>query len=180
MRKIVAFVVPMLIAGCGGLPVLPGISPYKIDIQQGNHVTQDMVEKLKPGMTRAQVRFVLGTPLVVDPFRDDRWDYVYVYNKRGEVVEQRHMSVIFKDDKLVRIEGDVVPAAPATQKPKPAAAAPKPEAGQQAGTDAAKPEATKVDPAKSGATGAGDGADKPEPQPEARGFFGRMLERLGF
>ena len=85
------------------------MSPHKIDIQQGNYVTQDMVAKLKPGMTRSQVRFALGTPLVADAFHPDRWDYVYVLNKGGRVVEQRRIVVIFQDDKLLRIEGDVVP-----------------------------------------------------------------------
>lgn len=99
----------LIITGCTYVPLL---TPYKIDIQQGNVVTQEMVARLKPGMTRAQVRFTLGTPLVVDPFRADRWDYVFVYMKRGAVTEQRRIMVVFKDDKLDRIEGDVVPADP--------------------------------------------------------------------
>lgn len=90
--------------------MLPGLTPYKLDIQQGNHVTQDMIDKLKPGMSRSQVRFVLGTPLVVDPFHVDRWDYVYVLQKQGRVIEQRRIVVRFQDDRLVGIEGDVVPA----------------------------------------------------------------------
>jgi outer membrane protein assembly factor BamE len=61
-------------------------------------------------MTRSQVRFALGTPLIVDPFRGDRWDYVYLYQKAGVVTEQRRIVAVFKDDRLVRIEGDVVPA----------------------------------------------------------------------
>jgi outer membrane protein assembly factor BamE len=61
-------------------------------------------------MTRGQVRFTLGTPLVVDPFRTDRWDYVYLLMKQGVLTEQRRIVVVFKDDKLDRIEGDVVPA----------------------------------------------------------------------
>jgi outer membrane protein assembly factor BamE len=69
-----------------------------------------MVAKLKPGMSRSQVRFALGTPLVTDPFHPDRWDYVYVMQKKGKVVEQRRIIVVFKDDKLTHIEGDVVPA----------------------------------------------------------------------
>ena len=92
------------------VPMLPGLGPHKMDIQQGNYVTQDMVEKLKPGMTRNQVRFVLGTPLVADPFHADRWDYVYVMQKRGRVVEQRRIVIVFKDDKLDRVDGDVVAA----------------------------------------------------------------------
>ena len=110
----------LLIAGCTYVPLL---TPYKIDIQQGNLVTQEMVSRLQPGMTRAQVRFTLGTPLVVDPFRDDRWDYVYVYTKHGAVTEQRRIKVFFKDDKLARIEGDVVAAGTAkanSNKPVPA------------------------------------------------------------
>jgi outer membrane protein assembly factor BamE len=110
MRTLILLVVA--IAGCRQVPMLPGISPHKIDIQQGNYVTQDMVAKLKPGMSKSQVRFALGTPLVVDPFRTDRWDYVYVLQKGGKVVEQRRIVVVFQDDKLVRIDGNVVPAAP--------------------------------------------------------------------
>ena len=87
--------------------MLPGITPHKVDIQQGNVVTQDMLDKLKPGMSKSQVRFALGTPLVVDPFHNDRWDYVYVQQKRGRVTEQRRIVVLFSDEKLLRIEGDV-------------------------------------------------------------------------
>jgi outer membrane protein assembly factor BamE len=100
-------VVALLAAGCEGVSV---IRPYKMDIQQGNVVTPEMVARLQPGMTRAQVRFTLGTPLVVDPFRADRWDYVYLYTKQGVVTEQRRIVLVFKDDRLARVEGDVVPA----------------------------------------------------------------------
>ena len=99
----------LLLAGCSWIPSVPGLSPHKIDIQQGNYLTQDMVAKLKPGMTRSQVRFALGTPLVADAFHPDRWDYVYLMSKRGRLVEQRRIVVVFKEDKLLRIEGDVVP-----------------------------------------------------------------------
>ena len=92
------------------MPAVPGFSPYKIDIQQGNYITQDMVDKLKPGMTKSQVRFALGTPLVTDPFHNDRWDYIYVFQKRGVVTEQRRIVVVFSEDKLLRIDGDVKPA----------------------------------------------------------------------
>jgi len=109
MRKLV--LIPLLLlAGCQYVPMLPGLKAHKIDIQQGNYVTQDMVAKLSAGMSRSQVRFALGTPLVVDPFHADRWDYVYVLQKKGLVTEQRRIVVVFKDDKLVRIDGDVSPA----------------------------------------------------------------------
>jgi outer membrane protein assembly factor BamE len=106
----------LLLAGCKQLPALPAvISPYQIDIQQGNVVTQDMIAKLRPGMTRAQVRFALGSPLIVDPFRTDRWDYVYMFQKQGKNTERRNITVIFDDDKLVRIEGDVTAGQPAAK-----------------------------------------------------------------
>ena len=119
----------LLIAGCQQMPQipvpsLPGLGPHKIDIQQGNLVTQDMLDKLQSGMTRNQVRFVLGTPLLVDPFRTDRWDYVYIMNKAGERIEQRQLKVFFQDDRMVRYEGDVVAAA--KPKPEPANTAAKP------------------------------------------------------
>jgi len=93
------------------------LSPYKIDIQQGNSISQEMVAKLKPGMTPSQVRFVLGTPLLVDPFRSNRWDYVYRLVKEGRLVEHRRITVVFENDKLKSIEGDVVAAAAPEPKP---------------------------------------------------------------
>jgi outer membrane protein assembly factor BamE len=111
MRNLLRAVALVFLAGCSRLPSLPGIGPHKMDIQQGNYVTQDMVEKLKPGMSRNQVKFALGTPLVADPFHNDRWDYVYVLQKKGRVVEQRRIFVVFKEDKLERVDGDVAPTA---------------------------------------------------------------------
>jgi outer membrane protein assembly factor BamE len=110
----------VLLGGCQ-LPMLPGLTPHKIDIQQGNYVTQDMVSKLKPGMSKSQVRFALGTPLVTDAFHPDRWDYVYLLQKRGRTLEQRRIAVLFKDDKLLRVEGDVAPANDAAKSGEPPA-----------------------------------------------------------
>ncbi len=110
----------LLFAGCSNVPMLPSLKAYKIDVQQGNYITQDMVAKLKPGMTRSQVRYALGTPLIVDPFRTDRWDYFYMFHKAGELTEQRVFTVVFRGDVMERIEGDVIagPGAPGTaQKP---------------------------------------------------------------
>lgn len=170
----------LVLAGCSGVPTIPGIGPYKIDIQQGNYVNQDMVSKLKPGMTRSQVRFILGTPLVVDMFRTNRWDYVYVYEKRGRVTEHRKLTVIFEDDKLARVEGDVVPAggdkaggaAAAADKPGPASAAVTTTAGEPA----------KNPTSKAGPAGTEAPAEKPkeEKPQEEKGFFGRMLDKIGF
>ena len=159
MHKLIPLLIVLVVpAGCKQVPMLPGLSPHKIDIQQGNYVTQDMVAKLKPGMSKSQVRFALGTPLVIDPFHTDRWDYVYVLQKGGRIVEQRRIVVVFDADKLVRIDGDVVPAAAAAaggaaaQPPKGAASgaeagAPAGASGSAATTTSAVPEAA-ADPAK--------------------------------
>jgi len=105
-----AAVLLVSLAGCESVPVLPGITPHKIDVQQGNVVTQEMVSKLTPGLTRQQVRFIMGTPPIVDPFRSDRWDYVYTYQRRGEIVEHRRLVLLFEGDSLKQVVGDVVPA----------------------------------------------------------------------
>jgi len=81
-----------------------------MDIPQGNAVTEDAVANLKPGMTRAQVRFVLGTPLLADPFHANRWDYVYEVSKAGQLVERKHLTVYFDGDKMTRYEGAALPA----------------------------------------------------------------------
>lgn len=119
------------------MPQMPQItnylSPYRIDVRQGNFVTQEMVAQLKPGLTRDQVRFILGSPLVADMFHADRWDYVYRYRRGREEVQQRTLTVFFVDNKLTRVAGDVVaedgskseasrPAAQVIDIPAPAAA----------------------------------------------------------
>ncbi len=88
------------------------IRPYRMDIQQGNYVSQEMVAQLKPGMTKEQVRFVLGTPLVTDLFHADRWDYVYYRDSRRGGREARKIAVVFENGKLARVVGDVVPTEP--------------------------------------------------------------------
>ncbi len=82
---------------------------YKLDINQGNFLTQDQVAKLKPGMTESQVKIALGTPLLVDPFHADRWDYIYRFTRQGRVTEDRDFRVFFVDGKLARWEGDDMP-----------------------------------------------------------------------
>jgi outer membrane protein assembly factor BamE len=100
-----------LVAGCSSVK----IGPHRIDVQQGNALDQENVTRLKPGLSRSQVRFLLGTPLVVDPFRTDRWDYVYVYYKAGRLAEQKRITLFFEGDTLARIEGDMPAAEPAVQ-----------------------------------------------------------------
>ncbi len=101
-----------LLAGCSGWSnPIDKISPYKVDVQQGNDINQDMLARLKPGMTPSQVRFVLGTPLLVDPFHDNRWDYVYRLEKAGKLIEHRRVTIVFENEKLKALEGDVLAAA---------------------------------------------------------------------
>ena len=105
------FLIPlMLLSGCGFVPRIPGVTPYKIDIQQGNFISQDMVAQLKPGMSKEQVRLALGTPLLTDIFHADRWDYVYYRERPGAKLEQRKLTVFFEDGKLMRLDGDTVSA----------------------------------------------------------------------
>jgi outer membrane protein assembly factor BamE len=100
--KIFTLLFLLLITGCSSIPSVL----YKIDVQQGNIITQEMVDKLKPGMGRSQVRFVLGTALIDDVFHKDRWDYVYRLLQHGNLVEEYKLTVFFEDDKLVRTAGD--------------------------------------------------------------------------
>jgi outer membrane protein assembly factor BamE len=102
MLRALQIAAALLVAGCGWL------TPYRIDIQQGNYVSQEMVAQLKPGMTKAQVRHVLGTPLVTDVFHAERWDYVYTLERPRQPRVQRRVAVFFEGGKLARLEGDVV------------------------------------------------------------------------
>jgi len=96
---------------------------YKLDVQQGNVVTQESASKLKKGMTKSEVRQLLGTPLLMDPFHGNRWDYFFSTEVRGKLVERNKLSVFFENDKLVSLTGDIKPAAPAPAASAPAAAA---------------------------------------------------------
>ena len=155
-RLFIAGVACLWLAGCSNVPRI--VTEYRIDVQQGNVLTQDMVAQLKPGQTRDQVRFLLGTPMLTDLFHGQRWDYVYSYkNGRTDEVEMRKFSVFFSaDGRLERVAGDV-------------------EVAQV--SDLTTPVARNqiID---LGALPA-DAEGKPLPPVEERGFFGRMLEKVG-
>lgn len=156
-RKIVAGLVCLWLTGCSNVPRI--VTEYRIDIQQGNVLTQDMVSQLKPGQTRDQVRFILGTPLLTDVFHDRRWDYAYRYqNGRTNAVESRQFSVFFDaDGRLERVAGDV-------------------EVAQVADLTAPVARTQVIDLGELPA----DAAGKPLPPAQSeRGFFGRMLEKIG-
>ncbi|RCX28314.1 outer membrane protein assembly factor BamE [Thioalbus denitrificans] len=141
-----AFALALLLGGCSTDAKIPGV--YRIDVQQGNVVTQEDVNKLEPGMTKRQVRFLLGTPLIVDVFHQDRWDYYYSMRpgSLGGKKERQHVVLFFENDRLVRLEGDLRPGVPV-------------------------------------AADAEGGGSEPVSvelkEKEEKGFFGRMLEKIG-
>ena len=156
-RIVFAAALCCLVSACSYKPGF--ISEYKIDIQQGNVLTQDMVAQLKPGQTREQVRFILGSPTLSDIFHQWRWDYPYSY-RRGSTgqTEMRRLSVFFDNEgRLERLEGNV----------------------EAVGEDVlATPTASSrlVDLGSISA----EEADKPLPPREPPGFFSRVMENLGF
>jgi outer membrane protein assembly factor BamE len=97
----------------GACSSFPSLGVYKLDINQGNYVTQDQVDRLKVGLTRQQVKSALGTPLVTDVFHANRWDYAYEFRRQGKTLEHRQFTVYFVDDRVARWEGDEMPPPPA-------------------------------------------------------------------
>jgi outer membrane protein assembly factor BamE len=114
----------LLMAGCAGKPSTPAdqssgsrlfkpsqwITPFKPDVIQGNFISREQVEQLRPGMSRTDVRNVLGTPLVASIFHADRWDYVFTIERKGVPAQAYRYAVFFKGDSLERFEGDTMPA----------------------------------------------------------------------
>ena len=82
---------------------------HKITVQQGNVITQEMVDKLKPGMTRSQVAYIMGEPILRNTFDDTRWDYVYSITIPGFIDQAIRMSLFFEDDALAYFTGDLAP-----------------------------------------------------------------------
>ena len=82
---------------------LIGCSPAKLEIQQGNIITADMLAKVEVGMTTSQVRFLLGSPQLVDPFRSNRWDYVYTFSSKGVQRKYDRVTLHFNNDRLAKI-----------------------------------------------------------------------------
>ena len=140
MKNLTGLVIALLtvssISGCAGMrdriadidipiPSVPGV--YRATIQQGNVVTQEMIDRLKPGMTRRQVRFILGEAVIRNTFRTERWDYVYTVQIGTQARQQQTLTVWFEDDALSYFEGDFLPTAAK-------------EAQEQAAEDAARAE----------------------------------------
>ena len=113
-RLVLAAVAAALLAGCGtmdaGRRVTTALTPYRIEIVQGNFVSKEQVEALQKGMTRDQVRQILGTPLVTSLFHGERWDYVFTLKRQGVDPQQRRLTVFFQGDTMDRAEGDAMPS----------------------------------------------------------------------
>jgi outer membrane protein assembly factor BamE len=144
-----------VLSGCSSVPRI--VNEYKIDVQQGNVLTQEMVSQLKPGLTKDQVRFILGTPVLIDVFHPNRWDYVYRLQKGNTgAVEMRKFTAFFDaNEKLARVSGDVTAAQESDANAAPVASAREIDLGS-------------ID------------ADSVAPPIEEKGFFGKMIESVGF
>jgi outer membrane protein assembly factor BamE len=109
MQKILILISILALQACSNLE-FPGV--YKIPVEQGNVITQDMVNQLKPGMSKSQVEFILGTALIQDTFNSQRWDYLYSVKRGKSDRQQYRLSVFFDDnDQLSYFSGDFQPSA---------------------------------------------------------------------
>ena len=109
----------VLLAGCAmSVPKMPQLKMpkfgiprvHKITVQQGNVITQEMIDSLKPGMTRAQVAYIMGEPIVRNTFDRDRWDYIYTLEVPGILEQEKRISLHFEEDELAYFTGDYVPS----------------------------------------------------------------------
>lgn len=131
IRIILVTIATMFAAGCStlgdGLESIGGVTEiipnaldetsliYRPTIQQGNVVTQEQVNQLQPGMSKRQVRFLLGTPMLTDVFHANRWDYAFTQGVGSRPTERRRVTVFFEQDRLARISGDLRPQPPEAQ-----------------------------------------------------------------
>lgn len=112
MRKhfiMITYFLSSFLTSCSTMTeAIPGV--YKVDVDQGNIISQEVIDQLRPNMTKQQVQFVLGTPLLVDVFHQNRWDYVYSQQPGGDARTQSRISLFFRDDRLTGVQGDYRPS----------------------------------------------------------------------
>lgn len=113
MKYLYFTVLALSVGGCSlpqiKMPDLKIPRVYKLSVQQGNVITQEMIDRLKPGMTRNQVEYVMGRPVLQDPFDDDQWVYLYTMEVPDIFMQAFKMVLVFEDDTLVTITGDFIP-----------------------------------------------------------------------
>ena len=114
LRPLLAALLPLSLGACSSLQssdnFLGVITPYRVEVVQGNVVTKEQAALIKPGMSRSQVRDLLGSPLLADIFHADRWDYVFTIRRRGAEPQQRNVMVLFQDDKVSKFEAAELPS----------------------------------------------------------------------
>lgn len=114
-RIFLAVAAAAMLAGCGSLDnashrIAGAFTPYKVEVVQGNFISREQVEALQPGMSREQVRNILGTPLVTSVFHSNRWDYVFTLKRQRVEPQQRRLTVFFDGEAMARVEGDTMPS----------------------------------------------------------------------
>ncbi len=102
LNKLILLFVTASLLSLGGCS---SFSPYKMEIRQGNYVTPEMRKKIKVGMSRQQVVSVLGSPLVTDVFHANRWDYIYRFEEKSKLVEERRLTLYFDGELVKSIDG---------------------------------------------------------------------------
>lgn len=108
-----SFAALAVLSGCassGGDRVLGLITPYQAEVVQGNVITAEMARAVRPGMSRNQVREILGSPLLTDPFHADRWDYIFTIRRQGTEPQQRRVTAYFDGDRLSRLDAGELPS----------------------------------------------------------------------
>ncbi|CAN5671717.1 hypothetical protein BH10PSE18_BH10PSE18_11050 [soil metagenome] len=138
---------------------LVAVTPYKVEIVQGNFVSKEQVDLLKVGMSRQQVREILGTSLLTDVFHSDRWDYVFTIRRQGVESQQRRLTLFFNGELLARFEGDTMPS----EQEFVATLDGRKRSGKIPQLEATEDELKKLTPAKPAATGAAPAALPPLP-----------------
>ncbi len=109
-RIIFVSLILVIMTGCS-IPKLSLPRLYKITVQQGNVITQEMIDQLKPGMTHSQIAFIMGEPILRNTFNENRWDYIYTVELPGYFRQDVRMSLFFEDDILAYFTGDLAPTA---------------------------------------------------------------------
>lgn len=115
LQTALALALPLILAACSSVgdatrSTMHKLTPYKVEVVQGNFVSKEQVQALQRGMSRQQVREILGTPLVSSVFHADRWEYVFTIKRKGVSEQTRKLTVFFEGDLLQRVEGDEMPS----------------------------------------------------------------------
>ncbi len=110
-----ALLLPLLLSACSSISdasrsTLHALTPYKVEVVQGNFVSREQVQALQRGMSRQQVREILGTPLITSVFHADRWEYVFTIKRQGVAEQNRKLTVYFSGERFSRAEGDEMPS----------------------------------------------------------------------